>query len=542
MGVRLYEWDKTETGWAWIEITDNKVVNLKLREEDNLIIINDDDEAYVDLQLADGITPSDDLPVGVETGRVLQADWWIATWTLILAKTTSWDEVKFLYADDWKLYADNGTGTFKQIYLKPEIDALLQNLATVAHTWDYNDLINKPTLWTAASKDVWTNPWNVPVIWSNWKLDWSIVPSVWVMNIYTVATYGDLTTLSQAVQWDIGIVTNDNKTYILSSDPYSTLSNWTELRFPTWAVSSVNWQTWAVTLTTNDINEANDNLYCTSAEKSAWNNKLDANDVSAVALSGSFADLQNKPVIDSTLSTSSTNAIQNWAVATAINTINWSISTIQWDISALQTTTSGLVSDTAYGSSWDGVTWVAPSKNAVYDKIDSIDTAISTIQGDITSLGTWKQDTLVSGTNIKTINGESILGSGDLDLTSIVITWASFWAFSKACIANGTQHNASLNKYYKYVWGSIVDNTWTESYTMQGLWWFTWVSTSANNCKVTIKVNWLTIWEEDNSSWNYVTKYLTTPITLSEWDIVTVSCTKWSWTIWDIYVSIADFY
>lgn len=60
------------------------------------------------------------------------------------------------------------------------------------------------------------------------------------MNVYTVTTYGDLTTLSQAVQGDIGVVINDNKTYILSADPYSTLSNWVELRFPTGAVSSVN--------------------------------------------------------------------------------------------------------------------------------------------------------------------------------------------------------------------------------------------------------------------------------------------------------------
>jgi hypothetical protein len=36
-------------------------------------------------------------------------------------------------------------------------------------------------------------------------------------------------------------------------------------------------------------------------------------------------------------------------------------------------TTGWKVSDTAYWSSWDGVTWVAPSKNAVYDKINSID-------------------------------------------------------------------------------------------------------------------------------------------------------------------------
>jgi hypothetical protein len=30
------------------------------------------------------------------------------------------------------------------------------------------------------------------------------------------------------------------------------------------------------------------------------------------------------------------------------------------------------VSDTAYGASWNGVTDVAPSKNAVYDKIETI--------------------------------------------------------------------------------------------------------------------------------------------------------------------------
>ena len=400
MTVKLYEWDKTETGWAGIEITDNKVVNLKLRDENNLIIINEDDEAYVDLQLADWIEPSDELPVGVLTWRVLQWDWWTATGTLIVAKTTSGDEIRFLYANDWKLYTDNWTGTFKQIYLKPDIDALFQALATVAHTWDYNDLINKPVLWTAAGKDVGTNPWNVPVIWQNWKLDGSIVPSVWAMNVYTVTTLWDLTTLSQAVQWDIWVVTNDNKTYILSADPYSTLSNWVELRFPTWAVSSVNWQTWAVTLTTLNIDEAWDSLYCTSAEKSAWNDKLDASDVSAVALSGSFSDLTWKPVVDSTLNTSSTNAIQNWAVATAINTINntinwiqwdittiqwditnigWDITNIQWDILTLQTTTSWLVSDSAFSSAWDGDTTHAPSKNAIYDVLGDVETLLANL-------------------------------------------------------------------------------------------------------------------------------------------------------------------
>lgn len=51
-------------------------------------------------------------------------------------------------------------------------------------------------------------------------------------------------------------------------------------------------------------------------------------------------------------------------------------------------------------------------------KLDSIDTAeIEQVIGDVASLQTDKQDKLVSGTNIKTINGESVLGSGDITIS-----------------------------------------------------------------------------------------------------------------------------
>lgn len=119
MTVRLYEWDKTEVGWAWIEITDNKVVNLKLRDENNLIKINEDDEAYVDLQLEDWIAPDDDFPVWVTTGRVLVADWRPVAWTVTVSKTTSGDQTMYLYGDDGKVYVDNGTGVWK-ILARPE--------------------------------------------------------------------------------------------------------------------------------------------------------------------------------------------------------------------------------------------------------------------------------------------------------------------------------------------------------------------------------------------------------------------------------------
>lgn len=51
-------------------------------------------------------------------------------------------------------------------------------------------------------------------------------------------------------------------------------------------------------------------------------------------------------------------------------------------------------------------------------KLDSIDTAeIEQVIRDVALLQTDKQDTLVSGTNIKTINGESVLGSGDITIS-----------------------------------------------------------------------------------------------------------------------------
>lgn len=116
MTVRLYEWDKTETGWAWIEITDNKVVNLKLRDENNLIKINEDDEAYVDLQLPAWFEASDTFPVWVVTGRWLAEDWRPVNGTIVAAKTTSGDEVLIFYWDDWTIWVDNGTWEPKTLW------------------------------------------------------------------------------------------------------------------------------------------------------------------------------------------------------------------------------------------------------------------------------------------------------------------------------------------------------------------------------------------------------------------------------------------
>lgn len=92
------------------------------------------------------------------------------------------------------------------------------------------------------------------------------------------------------------------------------------------------------------------------------------------------------------------------------DTTNWALKVYNW--SAWDTIATGWsISDTTYGSAWDGQTTTAPSQNAVYDKISAMDTTIS-----------WKQDTLVSWTNIKTVNNNSLLGSWNLTLNDVKVS------------------------------------------------------------------------------------------------------------------------
>lgn len=115
MAVRIKEWEKPLIAWDGIDISENNVISVLLREANNLIHVNGDRELYVDLQLDDGITPSDEFPVGVTTGRILQEDWWQASWTILNIKTTSWDYFRLILANDGTLYLDPGTGIWQEI-------------------------------------------------------------------------------------------------------------------------------------------------------------------------------------------------------------------------------------------------------------------------------------------------------------------------------------------------------------------------------------------------------------------------------------------
>lgn len=59
------------------------------------------------------------------------------------------------------------------------------------------------------------------------------------------------------------------------------------------------------------------------------------------------------------------------------------------------------------------------------NELQQTETGVATANTEIEKLKSGKQDTLVSGENIKTINGESLLGSGDIEITggSSEVTW-----------------------------------------------------------------------------------------------------------------------
>ena len=200
MPNRIVPWWLPYSAWTGIGIDANKVISLLLRDEDNLIKVNADNEVYTDLQLADGIKPTDEFPVWVTVGRVLSSDGWYMSGTMLNFKTTSGDYGRWIYGTDGHIYYDAGTGTRQQIYTWPEVDALFQalrdDLATVAFTWDYNDLINRPPQQTVNDPAITVN--------QNWVQAWQFT-----LNQATPDTINLTdTTYPTMTAWELGTGTD----------------------------------------------------------------------------------------------------------------------------------------------------------------------------------------------------------------------------------------------------------------------------------------------------------------------------------------------
>lgn len=163
MTVRLIEWQVPYTWGTAIEITADKVINLLLRSEDNLLQVNQDNELYCDLQLANWIAPDDDFPVWVTTGIVNANDWRPYNWLLLHYETTSWAYAQWLYAWDGHFYLDGWTWTFKKIYYADEVDALFQQLVNMIGDWTLTIQKNWATVWTFTANQSTNTTVNITV-------------------------------------------------------------------------------------------------------------------------------------------------------------------------------------------------------------------------------------------------------------------------------------------------------------------------------------------------------------------------------------------
>ncbi len=155
-------------------------------------------------------------------------------------------------------------------YTKLTVNA--KGIVTAAEQISESDLPNisasKITgLGTAATRNVGVNAGNVVEVLSGGKIDENLLPALAITDVFEVSSQSAMLALN-AQTGDVAVRTDENKSYILSQSPASTLSNWKLLRTPTDIVLSVNSKTGAVVLTTSDISEGS-NLYYTEARATA---------------------------------------------------------------------------------------------------------------------------------------------------------------------------------------------------------------------------------------------------------------------------------
>ena len=99
------------------------------------------------------------------------------------------------------------------------------------------------------------------------KIPSSQMPPVAISETFVVASQAAQTSLVAQIG-DVAVRTDENKSYILQTEPASVFGNWVELLAPASPVQSVNTQTGNVVLSTTDIGEGT-NLYYTEARVNA---------------------------------------------------------------------------------------------------------------------------------------------------------------------------------------------------------------------------------------------------------------------------------
>ena len=265
---------------------------------------------------------------------------------------------------------------------------------------NYNNLSNKPTLFSGSYNDLTDKP-TIPT-----------VPSV--LSAFTN---------------DVGFITDYTET-----DPIYTASSWY-----TTNNNSFNWNT------AYDWGDHASAGYLTTSSTIDWDQIVNE----PVLFSGDYNDLTNKPTIPS-LTGYATETYVNTQIANLVDSSPTTLDTLNELAAALgddpnfattiatqlgnkantvdlaTVATSGSYNDlidkpTLFSGSYNDLIDKPTLFSGSYNDLTDKPTNVSSFNNDAnyvnsTQLAT-KQNTLVSGTNIKTINGTSLLGSGNITIT-----------------------------------------------------------------------------------------------------------------------------
>ena len=134
--------------------------------------------------------------------------------------------------------------------------------------------------------------------------------------------------------------------------------------------------------------------------------------------------------IDSELSTDSENAVQNKVITNALND------------KASKTELSNVSTSKANKADVYTKQEIDTKFTNTQSQIDQISTDTSAINTEVQTLKTDKQDTLVSGTNIKTINGQSVLGEGNIEIQQSELPIASADTLGGVKVGTGLSINS----------------------------------------------------------------------------------------------------
>lgn len=95
----------------------------------------------------------------------------------------------------------------------------------------------------------------VPTLDGSGKIVTSFLPTLAITDVFAVANEAAMLALT-AQRGDVAVRSDENKSYVLSTDDPTILANWVLLRTPTDAVLSVNTKTGAVVLNPDDLSDA----------------------------------------------------------------------------------------------------------------------------------------------------------------------------------------------------------------------------------------------------------------------------------------------